>query len=56
MGNKLRDVNTIIPDIWGYWYIIRSSILLRSMQILVITSGGYYKASVFSTTYILERR
>ena len=31
MGNKLCDVNTIISDIWGYWYIIRGSVLLRSM-------------------------
>ena len=46
MGNLLCDVNIIVSDIWRHWYTIRSSIFLRSMQILVIISGGLYKASV----------
>ena len=53
MGHLLCDVNTIVSDIWRHWYTIRSSVLLRFMQILVIISGGLYKASVLFTGPIM---
>ena len=53
MGHLLCDVNTIVSDIWRHWYTIRGGIRLRTMQILVIISGGLYKASVLFTAPIM---
>ncbi len=56
MGDKLLSVNYTISYIWRYWYTIRGGVLLRFMQILVIIiSGGLYKASVLFYNYYIRK-